>query len=467
MAEPSRWRDAALRARAAIVAAPPWVPLVSGWVLLLVYAYPGLMTQDSYDHLREVRERVYTDSHPPAINLLWAVSDYIVQGPIGLLILQSSGLVYGLYRAFRLSFEPKRAAWIATAMFVFPPVFLPMAVIWKDCLMAGWLVIAFALLVKGTRRAQVGALVMMFLATCVRYNAPAATLPLVFFLFEWSPGLRWWKRYPLAIAAWIAITFAAFFTNAKLTDKEMYLWHSSHALFDMAGVLSNLDEDLPDAELQERFAGTDIQVTENIHASIRRLYSPRDFLPLVWPDKYPPMWKMPINGFEPAPKAQRDAVERAWKYFVTTYPAEYLQHRVNVFLEVLALTGHRSDGGLRSRTVMWPEFARELGIQLEASKLQRKWTKGMAWLVANTPFFTPWMYVLIALILLPIAWRHRDLRALLASGLTFEFALLPIAPSPDYRYSHWLVICTLISVIVLIARRAKSAPETVRVPADS
>jgi hypothetical protein len=68
------------------------------------------------------------------------------------------------------------------------------------------------------------------------------------------------------------------------------------------------------------------------------------------------------------------------------------------------------------------------------------------------------MYLVIALVLLPLAIRHRDVLALLLSGLGLEASLFPLAPTPDYRYSHWLVICTLLAIIMLTARRMKPPP---------
>src|SRR5262249_49915167 len=47
-----------------------------------------------------------------------------------------------------------------------------------------------------------------------------------------------------------------------------------------------------------------------------------------------------------------------------------------------------------------------------------------------------------------------DVVALCASGLVMEATLLVLAPSPDYRYSHWLVVSVCIATAILVARRA-------------
>ncbi len=128
-----------------IAGLPPLVIVGLGWAVLIVYAYPGLMTSDSFDHLREARTGVYSDTHPPMINVIFKVADYIVAGPLGMLVLQSATLAAGLYLLLRRAFEPRRAAWWAAGVLVFPPVMVTMAVIWKDCLMAGLLALGAAL----------------------------------------------------------------------------------------------------------------------------------------------------------------------------------------------------------------------------------------------------------------------------------------------------------------------------------
>lgn len=443
--------------------APPWLVLVAGWLIVIVFAFPGLMTQDSYDHLREARDRFYTDLHPPAMNLLWAISDYIVAGPFGILVVQNTCFLVGLHRIFKVTFAPRRAAWIAVAVHLFPPVLLPMAVIWKDSVMAGVTVLGVACLMRPERRTQLAGLAWLFVASCVRYNAFAATLPLIFFLFQWKP-LVWWKRYPLAFGVWLAITVAAFGANRALTDRQMYFVDSSLAVFDIAGTLSNLDETLPDDELRRVLAGTEPQGDE-LHAKLRRLYSPRSFLPLVWPMKGPPVWNLPINGTEPAPEVQRDAIERAWKQVVMDHPRAYLAHRFAAYGELLGFSSEPSDAGFVPRKVMRPDLVGPYGLGLEASKLQRLLSRPMAALRDHSPLFTPWLYLVLALVLLPLAWRHVDLRALLASAVVFELALFPLIQSPDYRYSHWMVICTVCAVIVLVARRARNGGKADRVPA--
>lgn len=445
-------------------ALPPLAILGLGWAVLIVYAFPGQMTQDSFDHLREARDGVYSDSHPPVINLIWTVFDHVIAGPFGMLVLQATTFLAGLYLLLRRALAPRRAAWLAVAVFVFPPVMAPMAVIWKDCVMAGFLALGAAGLCSERRGRRLLGLAGMFGATAVRYNAFGATLPLVVLLFEWRPGLPWLRRYALATAAWLGTTVAAFGVNAAITDHQMHYWHSSLAIYDIVGTLAHVDEDLPDAELRELLAGTQLVIDHDIHATARHAYSTRDFFPIVNSEKYA-MWAMPINGYVPAPQAQRDAIERAWKDTITRYPGAFLRHRIAVTAEVIGLGEAPGAGAITKREFRYPEYAHQLGLGTGWSKLQVKMTKWLRALFRSTPLFVPYVYLSAALALLVLARRQRDALALLLSGVAMEGTLVPLAHSNDYRYSHWMVICTLLGAILLTARRYRAAAPPAPPPA--
>lgn len=435
----------------------PQTVLFAAWCVLFIYAFPGQMTQDSFDHLRETRAKLYSDAHPPSINLIWRVLDYIIAGPFLMFVLQSVMFVVGLYHLFRRTFAPRRAAWVTFAVYIFPPVMVPMAVIWKDCLMVGFLVLGAVGLLSERRTAKVWGLVALLWATAVRYNALGATLPLVVLLFEWRPGMHWLKRYALSTAVWLAITLAAFGLNAKVTDREMHYWQSSLALYDIVGTLAHVDEDLPDAELQRLLAGTELLKTERIHETIRAVYTPRDFFPIVNDPKLT-MWNVPINGYEPAPQSQRDAISRAYRETLTTYPGAYAAHRLDVIVQVLGVYSRRA-GAVSKREFYSPQMQHEMGLSTGWSRLQHKLTYWMKWLSYHTPLFVPFVYFVVTLFLLPLALRRREILAFLLSGLSMEGTLLFLAHSNDYRYSHWMVICTIFSAIVIFAHRYRESRE--------
>jgi hypothetical protein len=439
-----------------LAALPPGAVLGIAWAILLLYAFPGVMTQDSFDHVREMRAGIYSDAHPPIINVLWKLCEYVVAGPFGVLVFQSGLLLAGLYAILRRSFEPRPAAWWTAAVFVSPPVLAVMAVIWKDCCMAALLAVAIAGLLSGRRAARLGALVAIVLAAAFRYNAFGATLPLVVLLFEWRPGMHWLRRYALSTAVWLATTFAAFGIDAALTDKPMHYWHSSLAIYDIVGTLANVEGTMSDDALKAELRGTDLQVDHDLHARIRAAYTPRDFFPIL-NDPANTLWSLPINGYDPAPEAQRDAIERAWWQTIESHPWAYLKHRLAVMAEALDLRTTRALGAVARREYRDPGVANQLGLSTGWSTTQRKLTRALQWISRHSPLFVPWVYLVLTLVLLPLAWRQRDVLAILLSGLGLEATLLPLVHSRDYRYSHWMVITTLIGCIVVVARRYRAA----------
>ncbi|CAN5725735.1 hypothetical protein BH11MYX3_BH11MYX3_43250 [soil metagenome] len=433
-------------------------------MILIIYAFPGQMTQDSFDHMREARDGIYSDAHPPIINVLWKICDTLIRGQFLFLLVQSGMLLVGLYAIFRNTFEPRKAAWWTFAVFVFPTSLAVMSVIWKDFLIAWMLSVGIAALLSERRSRKLWGLLAMLGATAFRYNAFGATFPLIVLLFEWQPGMHWLKRYALATAAWLVVTLAAFGINSALTDKPMHYWNSSLALYDIVGTYAYVDEDLPDSQLLEDLAGTELVVTHDIHSLIREVYTPTTFYPIL-NDPKRTMWNVPINGYVPAPEAQRDAIARAWLHTITTYPLAYAKHRLSVFGEALGIGAPRGIGVPVRREFKWPQFAFDNGLSIGVSTVQKKMTRAIQWFGRHTPFFVPWIYALLSLVLLPLAFRQRDVLAILLSGLIMELTLLPLVHSNDYRYSHWLVLTTTIGAVVLATRRYRAARE--RRPADA
>lgn len=426
--------------------------LAAAWVVFMLVAYPGLMTMDSFDQLEEARAGFFTDSHPPAMAALWSVMDRVCSGPFGMLAIQGTAFLVGIYWILRRAMEPRSAAIVASIVFLFPPVSATMMAIWKDCLMAGFLVLGFAGCFDPRRWVRVLALVSFFVATAMRYNAFAATLPLIVLCWQWRE-LPWLKRYALALAAWFAITIAAYGVNMLLTDRQMHFWASTYALSDITGTLAHVDGSLPDTELGPLLVPTDIRVDHDFHAAVRAKYRPETFNHLLAGEGR--LWTVPISGTTPMPAARREAIEHAWREIVGGHLGAYVRYRFTCFGEVLGI--HPKFQGLTvvNRTAQVPERLAANHISTTTLPLQRTGERVLVFCARKTFLFRPWMYFSLALLLLRFTRGHRDVFALLASGILMELSLLALAVTPDYRYSHWLVVCTCLAVALLIARRAR------------
>jgi hypothetical protein len=431
----------------------PSVILALVWLGFVLFAYPGLMSMDSFDQLEEARAHFYTDSHPPAMAALWSVVDRIVPGPFAMLVIQSIAFLAGLNWLLRRVLSPWRAAICAAVLFVFPPVFAPLVVIWKDCLMAGFLLLGTAAITDARRGVRIAGLVGFLIATAMRYNAFAATLPLTLILFEWEQGKRWLVRYAIALGAWLAITLLAFALNAALTDRKMYFWYSTFALADMAGTLANVDGTIADDELRPLLAPTQIKIDSGYHDALRSRYRPETFTQLIGGDTA--LWTVPIRGIDPAPVEQRDAIGHAWWQILTGHPGAFVRYRFQVFHQVLGLPDKFAGGSLIRRHWQTPERLQAMGIESHTSWFQKGVERWIVRLANYTSVFRPYVYFFLAFALLWFARRYRLVLAILASGLVMELSLLALAATPDYRYSHWMIVCTCLSVVMLIAQRSR------------
>jgi hypothetical protein len=449
----------------------PRAVLAIGWLLGLAYAYPGVMTYDSCDQLTEARANYYTDGHPPILAKLWHYVDAILPGPFGMLVIQTAAFVIGLDLVLRRTLAPLPSAIATVLIFLFPPVLTVMAVIWKDAPMAGFFLLGIAGLLSERRGPRIWGLVAIAFATAVRYNAFAASVPLVVLLFVWTPAApyrssrlprrddrltSWLKRYALSLAVAIGVTGVALGVDAALVDVNMHYWQSSLALLDISGTIDHLDPPPSDDELRRTLAGTHLLVDHDIAAAIHSQYVPWNFDSLVSADNPGHLWNVPFSGTTPAPADQNEAIARAFWEIVEAHPGAYLRHRWQVTAELLGITNYTSAKLMRGHRNQYAGYLQNLQLSTEWSPTQDALERRMFWLGKHTPFFEPWIYVLISLLLLPLALRHRDVLALLLSGLGIEASLFFLAPTPDFRYSHWMVICTIVSVIILAVRRARA-----------
>src|SRR5262245_4441811 len=99
----------------------------------------------------------FSDWHPPILSLTWRVLDAIVPGPFAMVLLQCTLMLAGLHALFARALRPAGAIAATLVVFLWPPVFTLMAVVWKDSLMAGVLVASFAALTSEHPRLRIAA----------------------------------------------------------------------------------------------------------------------------------------------------------------------------------------------------------------------------------------------------------------------------------------------------------------------
>jgi hypothetical protein len=66
------------------------------------------------------------------MSFVWRWVDTLIAGPLGMLCIQSTAMLWGLYKILSRFIAARSAALIAVALLLFPPNLVVMAVIWKD-----------------------------------------------------------------------------------------------------------------------------------------------------------------------------------------------------------------------------------------------------------------------------------------------------------------------------------------------
>ncbi|MBS1120757.1 MAG: hypothetical protein H6Q90_2985 [Deltaproteobacteria bacterium] len=443
-------RERGRRIARSIARTSPLAILVIGWLGLVLYAYPGYMSYDSVLQLQEARADVYSNWHPPAMAELWRFVEYVIAGPFGMLVLQSTSFLAGAHLLLRRAMAPRAAAICASLLLWFPPVSTSMAVIWKDSQMMGYLLLGTALLLSERRPVRLVGLLVLAVSTAMRHNALTMTFPIVLLLFVWTIGHRGWRRYAISLAAWIGITGCAQLVNVALTTNDQHVWHGSIALIDIVGTL-RYAEPMSDAELRPILEGTPVVPKDGFQAAAKAVYRPEFMFDTMWA----------TNKFFDAPStdAQRAAVTRAWKSIVLEHKGAYLRYRADVMRKVLQL----SRKPVPSSIYVWfTDIQDPVGsagrLQHNASRsafqipLQTLMLKlGTSWL------YRPYLYLFILLALAPLWIRNRETLAIALMGISSEAALFVLTSTPDFRYSLPLVISAMLVVMILIARRSRRA----------
>jgi len=423
----------------------PYLVLALAFAVLLVFAYPGYSSPDSAQQLGQARAHHYTDGHPPLMAVMWGFIEHVVKGTAGMLLLQASLFLAGLFVLLRRYMAPLIASLVAGAILLFPAVLAPMGVIWKDSQMAGFLMLGVALLASSRRGWRITGIVLITLGIAMRHNALVAAFPMFILVWPGPANARWIVRVALAGLIWIVVSAIAIKTNEHLADEHERAWSYSVGPADIAGILANTKTTYSDAELEQILAGTPLILHKEIQRTAKRFYDPSMWWP-VMNDGDAHLFNWPTNDSE------RDAISRAWKEMVRGEKWPWLHHRLRVFRTLLGLHGNNTP-------IAAPYFFAHDVTHDESppSGPTNVMQRIVVWVSQKTPLDRPYCYFVASLLLLPFARRNRHALALLLSGILYELTYLPVTPSVEYRYSHWMVCCCVVAAAILVATRGALA----------
>lgn len=428
--------------------------------LLFVMFYPGGMSIDSFEHLLQARSGALGDWHPPFIAWLWRGADAILRGPL-LMVIAQFGLFLFALQAFAKAALPGSGKWFTLATLCLPPITGILGVVWKDIWASSLLLLAGAWLLDfEARRApvRVGQLVCggvaLLGALLFRHNAVFAVLPLVA-IAAWqqrrADGRGW--RAP-ATAAGVAVAVVAGLVavaggiNRSLIDYHQFPQQSLF-IFDLAGVAVRSGH----TDLIEATAG-----------QLPKVLRGRDSIPLevLSAHYYPSTWT-PLALEAGSPLAltdsatEVDALAAAWVRALREQPMAYLRHRAAVFRQVIG--AHREPlfapvyFGIPESSPDHVMVSRNFRIDTDVSPLQLRLRSAFATLATWT-LYRPWLWLGLNLLVVAaaVSARRPAAAAIALSGLCYELALFFIAPSADYRYSHWLILASWGALVALVVQ---------------
>lgn len=426
--------------------------------LLFVMFYPGGMSIDSFEHLLQARNGVLGDWHPPFIAWLWRGADAVLRGPL-LMVVAQFGVFLLALRAFAKAALPGSGKWFTLATLCVPPITGILGVVWKDIWTSSLLLLAGAWLldfeVRGApvrvRQLICGGVALLG-ALLFRHNAVFAVLPLVA-IVAWQRRAdgRGWRALATAAGVTAAVVAglaaAAAGINRSLTDYHQFPQQSLF-IFDLAGVAVRSGRtDLLDAtagRLPTVLRGRDSIPLEVLRAH----YTPSTWTPLVF------IADSPLAMTDSATEV--DALATAWVRALREQPTAYLRHRAAVFRQVIG--AHREPlfapvyFAIPESSPDYAMVSRNFRIDTDVSPLQLRLRTAFTTLATWT-LYRPWLWLGLNLLVVAaaVSARRPAVAAIALSGLCYELALFFIAPSADYRYSHWLILATWAALGVLVA----------------
>jgi hypothetical protein len=415
----------------------PRTILVLGYLVFLLYAYPGYMGESAGAMLVEARYEGISDGYAPLMVELWRFVNIPLSGPLGMLLLQSGLALFGCYV---LLGRGRTAAIASIAILLFPPVMAAMAVIGPDAQLAGFLLGAAALFTYADRRAQLGGLVLAMLACDMRDGAWLATIPVVVFGFVWRAGQRPLVRYAIAVNAAVLVWLLAMAADSALVERVTHRKAAQLAMTDIATMIAR-SHDLKDSEVRALVPNVHFVAGPEIQARARRARG-----------KLSELVTGPGRLFDvPKTIEEADALIDARAELRSRDFGAYLGARLALWKQLLlhpsnpVYTKDNISGHARIVTV---HTARPSAIQ--------RLLIGLVRLFGKTPLFAPIGYLVIALALLPLA-RGRA-RMLLASGALLMFATALVASNTDYQHATWPILATIVgATLVVLQRRELSA----------
>ena len=326
---------------------------------------------------------------------------------------------------------------------------IPMALmgsVLKDCLMTGALLSGVGLFVwredSGNELLAIASLVLLLLATALRFNAIPATVPLVVALLppSWRQGRA--RLVAAAIVVLLSLALVPALVN-RLLKAERTGVEYSQIIFDLAGITAHRGID----------AFPPLAMADPVAVN-RRCYSPE-----MW-DNYsswddPPTCPINFDSVQAAFAATGQNPEVFWLKTIVAHPLAYAEHRwdhLKINLRLTVPTVNFRPAPDRSIANVWNYVFRPNRVQA--------WIDRAAAICDRSPLGWPicWLALAAGILALSPALRSRRLIVpICVSVLLYGLSYAVISVAADLRYHLWTMVGTGVATVLAAADLASGA----------
>ena len=397
-----------------------------------------MLSPDSLNQFEQARLFTFHDWYAPELAIIWALINFVVPGPQGMLVLLLAlywGALYVLASA--VAFINPRVALILPFIGFMPFTINFAGTIWTDVLLAvSWLMSMALVFSSEVRRQELStarkvAVWGLFLCgSFARSNALFAAVPLGLYLIKPMRGFRLWARVALTIVLLAGIWFGPQLLNHILSVKKVYTIHSI-VTFDLGGI--------------SHFSGKNyfpvIWSEEEQAGILTECYNSTRWDTYIWENCKFVYERLVDNGLWGSV-----ILWRAWLFAVSAEPLSYLRHRFKYFLPFM--TSRASYYFHAGNT------ANESQRRLSEHVLFRK-INNYVYRAGQFGIYRPinWLILAfgcLALSRLVLPTRRRFVNAVCISSIIYLATYFFVGVSSDFRYAYWSILATSVAIFVVI-----------------
>lgn len=416
-------------------------------IFSLVALYPGAMTWDSLDQLRQARAGTFSDWQPPAMAFVWSLFLNLNDGPGAMLIFHLTLLWATSLTLYKWCIrEGYQYGFIFLIIPILPWIMNFQFVLWKDVGMAySWgLSVAICLYFRNHKKfpitAATLAAILFFYGALVRSNSLGAGVILMAFICTSIFKLNSIRSSAgFMILGIVTIILAHLSAGALLNVKKAN--PVSYVLFDDVVALKIESIDIPLSFLSQE----DMQTIENCE--------------YLQAHEIGAAFCIPDEKFTEITTTHYTELKTAWLTNVPQHFSTYAKFRLNAFFNLIrspsSVPYYYSEFSVKNKPFTVSSGNREPSPQELAIKNYVMTSHNLM-----PDLFKPysWMILSLGLILafcLPPHLRKTSLWLLPLSGFVYIISYLPITPASDFRYAYWLCFITTLSLGVYVNIKSK------------